>query len=96
MGEEDSICKEIYLVNNYKRLDMFERVYFQHWDFYCALDLYLASVNLGTVLRSQKFQLVGYSLNPTQFKKTQSTSNKVPLSVPELISQVHDQVDEYT
>lgn len=75
---------------------MFERVYFQHYDFYCALDLYIASVSLGKVMRNNKFQLCEFYINQSQFKKSQSFNGKISLSLNDLISEINNQVEEYS
>jgi Sec7-like guanine-nucleotide exchange factor len=90
-------------VNNYKQLDLFERVYFQHCDFYCALELYMCTISLGKVYRNCKFQLVEYANSQKLQKNAKSFSQRSRSSLseswPSLSESVHaanEQVAQYT
>jgi hypothetical protein len=83
-------------VNNYKQVDLFERVYFQHCEFYCALELYMCTISLGKVYRNYKFQLVEYVNSQKLQKNAKSFSQRSCPSLSESIHAVNEQVTQYT
>lgn len=83
-------------MNNYKQLDLFEKVYFQHCDFYCALELYMCTISLGKVYRNCKFQLVEYANSQKLQKSAKSFPQRFCPSLSESVHAVNEQVAQYT